>query len=270
MNMRLEKEGKEIPHQSPPRATSQTGLEEGIRWMGGARGGRGEQGVLVWLMKASRLILWGPSISTFRDMLCSSCCLLPPLMSAVSLWVSIVLRWGRWEEGEVDWVGERGREGEREGVGEGGRWINELPKDTAVLKTFLQAREKQMSGASVLLARLGGYRGRQQMMHWIYPCHWNQALIYLYMNLISSHSTSPLSRVLLSSLLYCLFSSLLHIHLFMLYCRLEWIPVECDCRGLLERTFAMRRVRGEDMMGRWDIGRTWEEARREVSESEYV
>ena len=111
MNMRLEKEGKEIPHRLPLRAATQTGLEEGTYWMRGARGGRGAQGVLVWLMWASQLILWGPSISTFRDMLCSSCCLLPPLMSAVSLCVSICFQWGRWEEGEVDGV--RGREREK-------------------------------------------------------------------------------------------------------------------------------------------------------------
>ena len=50
-----------------------------------------------------------------RDMLCSSCCLLPPLMSAVSLCVSICFQWGRGrerEEGRIEGRKE-GRKGER-------------------------------------------------------------------------------------------------------------------------------------------------------------
>ena len=55
-------------------------------------------------------------------MLCSSCCLLPPLMSAVSLCVSICFQWGRWEEGEVDGICKRGRD--REKGWKGGRKVN--------------------------------------------------------------------------------------------------------------------------------------------------
>ena len=150
-------------------------------------------------------------------------------MSAVSLCVSIGLRWGRWEEGEVGEVGKRegGKEGKKEGGREGGRkegrWINELPKDTAVPETFPQAREKQTSGTSVLLARLGGHRG--EAADDASPCLFlletlpmtlkssiNVCLYESHFLFYSSHFTSPLSRVLLSSLLYCLFSALYHIH----------------------------------------------------------
>ena len=112
------KRRKEIPRQASLLATSQTGLGEETRWMGGTRVGRGEQEEVegtrsVGLIDVGLTISpLGPSISTFRDMLCSSCCLLPSLMSAVSLCVSICFRWGRWEEGEVDGVCKRGRERE--------------------------------------------------------------------------------------------------------------------------------------------------------------
>ena len=144
-----------------------------------------------------------------RDMLCSSCCLLSPLMSAVSLCVSICFQWGRWEEGEVDGIRGREREGEggrkdrRKEGREKGRWIYGLPKDTAVFET---------SGASVLLARLGGHR------------------------IVEAAKDM----------------------------------VECDCRGLLERTFAMRRVRGEHTMGRWEYGENMSCGKTKVGEREFT
>ena len=98
-----------------------------------------------------------------------------------------------------------------------------MPKDNAVLETFLQAREKQTSGPSVLLARLGSHRGEaaDDASPWLLLLESQPVTLKSSINICTyeshflfyfSHFTSPVSRVLLSSLLYCLFSSLPHIH----------------------------------------------------------